>query len=538
MRLLNIQLTNFASYSTLEFSFENQGLALLYGSTGSGKSTLQDAPAWILFGITAKDGNADDVRSWNNPGEHTQGILKLEANDGILISITRIRGKPSQNDLYWLEGDSDELHRGKDITETQKLLDDRLGVSKELYIAAAYYNEFSPTGAFFTSKSKDRRELFEKLADLDLPIKIADGAIDAKKQTRKTHTQVFTDINQTNGRLEQLELSAVATKRDADNWSKVQEATVKDLQQKERTFEQEKQNKINDLMHQKMSAEALKAKTVDTLLDKIQGLEAKISNSTEYCESCGQPHKDTVNHKIELGKLKLNLEHLVISTNPYDKQLEYATQSENPYSLKLGRLESENPFLPQIERQTKEISKLEQKFNGLRATLSTLDTRLSAVTRLYDLSFSLRGELLLKSVKEVESETNRYLESYFDSELRVTFNIEDSDKLEIEITKNGHTCVYRQLSKGQRCLLKLCFSVSIMKAAANRIGVHFNTLLFDEALDGLDPSLKAKAFNLFSELSKYHETILVIEHDSSLLSLFNKHYYVSLISDESHIEEV
>jgi DNA repair exonuclease SbcCD ATPase subunit len=77
-----------------------------------------------------------------------------------------------------------------------------------------------------------------------------------------------------------------------------------------------------------------------------------------------------------------------------------------------------------------------------------------------------------------------------------------------------------------------------MTAAANKVGIHFNLLMLDEALDGLDSDLKVKAFNLLSELEKDHASILVIDHAQELKSLFNRRFDVFLEQDRSFIREV
>jgi ABC-type lipoprotein export system ATPase subunit len=96
--------TNFGSYKHLEFDFNSNGLTLISGPTGSGKSTLCDIVPWILFGRTSKGGAVDEVRSWDAE-EATTGTLMLHG-----ISITRSR-KP--NDLT-IDG-----RRGKDLNDTQ-----------------------------------------------------------------------------------------------------------------------------------------------------------------------------------------------------------------------------------------------------------------------------------------------------------------------------------------------------------------------------------------------------------------------------------
>ena len=78
------------------------------------------------------------------------------------------------------------------------------------------------------------------------------------------------------------------------------------------------------------------------------------------------------------------------------------------------------------------------------------------------MSFELRGQLLKSVLRQIETSTNKYLEKHFDSEIKVVLTIDDTDKVEVSIQKNGHECVFAQLSKGQRQLLKLCFGISVM----------------------------------------------------------------------------
>ena len=161
MRVISIHLENFGSYKTLDFDFQNQGLTLIQGPTGSGKSTLMDAVPWVLFGVTAKDGKADEVRSWA-ASEPTLGVVVLDTG----LTVTRIRGR--QNDLYFRTGTEAEPTRGKDIQDTQRLINNLLGVDHNLYLSGAYYHEFSQTAQFFTTSAKNRRQICEQIVDLSL----------------------------------------------------------------------------------------------------------------------------------------------------------------------------------------------------------------------------------------------------------------------------------------------------------------------------------------------------------------------------------
>ena len=195
-----------------------------------------------------------------------------------------------------------------------------------------------------------------------------------------------------------------------------------------------------------------------------------------------------------------------------------------------------SPFTDPIDKLYDGIEVTYTNKTLLDASIASIEHKIASLTRLYDLSFELRGELLKKAVNQIQSDTNGYLEKYFDAEIRVFFSAEDLDNFDVIIQKSGFECSFKQLSKGQRQLLKLCFAVSIMAASANTAGIHFSNIFMDEALDGLDDDLKIKAFNLLSELESEHESVIIIDHAPAFQNLFSKRYHVTMDSDVSSIE--
>lgn len=522
MKLFQAHVVNFGSYSEQVFDFENQGLTLIHGDTGSGKSTMQDVAMWCLFGLTAKNGSVDDVRRWGNT-EATRGILHFE-HKGVIGTVVRVRGAPNENDLMWYtykDATTSEECRGKDISETQQLFNKFLGISPELYNIAAYYNEYSPTRTFFEANAKQRRELFEMLCDMSFPSAVAENASVARKISKKEYTVESELYHRTLGKKEQVTKSKISNENDSTVWVNNQIKKLKEFTVKNETFEIQKLSKI----------EALQTKF--DLFETTRLVElSKIDLSDidfEKCPTCNEPNKD-VQKKI------LKRRELQTKTNPYITELELAKNDVNQYTDKIKDIISqENPYIKSIQRDENVLFSVQNDLTASEDKIAALSHRVNSLSRLITLTATLRSQLLAKVISEVQGETNRYLESYFDTELRVQLVLGDSDSLEIFIWKSGHECNYKQLSKGQKGLLKLCFAVATMHAAANNAGIHFSTLCFDEALDGLDENLKIKAYALFSELELKHETVLIIEHNSTLQSLFSRSCHVKLEGDESTI---
>lgn len=569
---------NFGSYREVSIDFSEPGLSLVYGRTGSGKSTIPDMAFWTLFGETAKGGNADEVRSWQAEDELTKAQLDVLTSSGI-ITIVRARGSAKQNDLYWTEHedgldlDYQEKHRGKDLADTQKLLNTRLGINPDLYAIACYFHEFSATAQFFTAKAKDRRELFDKLAVLDLPIQLAHKASESRKTAKIDLEATRGGLKKLEGRLEALNASMEDSSTREDKWEEERDKRVAYLGHKAEHFETEVTGKIAQLERDSLQWETEKEQRLDFQLARCEALIPRIKDprdllckheaaknalreaSAAHCEACGGPDQEAYNAaaekmnkitetmqesdyaNIQLAREETQLDEIKATVNPYPRQIEAQKNLTNIY---LDSLEETtyliNPFVELYIKHSEEFDAAANDYEALDKVKNDQEHRVASLTRLYDLSFELRGELLRKAVKEIESETNRYLETYFDGEIKVQFNVEGADNLQVAIQKSGYDCTYKQLSRGQRSLLRLCFCVSVMRAAANKAGVHMSNLFFDEVLDGLSEDLKVKAYGMFEELSKSHESIMIIDHATAFQSCFDRRYHVTLEGDASLIK--
>jgi len=534
VRLLRTKLVNFASYAELEFSFENQGLSLIYGDTGAGKSTLLDAVSWILWGVTAKDGAVDDVRSWNS-SEPTTGTLWFSLNNQT-YHVTRIRGNPKQNDL--LINYPNSIKRGKDITETQHLINALLNTTYEQYSTSAYYNEYSSTRNFFDSTAKQRKELFEKIADLSFSIKLAESVTESKKFIKNTQATELNTFNKLTGQRDQLMRTHSEAQQNIKQWEQTQQVEILKLKSLSDSFETNKANEIKKQQDLFDNFEHKRAVTLAELNTKLYDLTNFLEHHTEVnCSLCGTPDKKILDAEKEFLSLNNKKQLLIAQSNPHQVNLDKVKASINNVADKIQYLESQsNPFIKTLDTTDKQLKTVANTIIENEKTLKDLAHTLTSLNQLNDLNIQLRTELLKQNIQYIQNETNRYLETYFDAALRVQFEIKD-DNLITVLQKNGYECKYRQLSKGQKCLLRLCFSIAVMKATANNLGIKFNSLFFDEALDGLDTELKLKAFNLFTEIEKEYETILVIDHSPDLQNLFNKKYYVKLNNDHSEIAE-
>jgi DNA repair exonuclease SbcCD ATPase subunit len=558
-------ITNFGSYDELQFDYGHLGLSLISGVTGSGKSTLFDIPMWILFGKTAKDVSSDDVKSWKNPSEDTVGIIQIELSDKS-IKIHRVRGKV--NDLYWIENDSEFQNRGKDITETQQLINSLLGIDHDLYTTIFYFHEFSPTSTFFIDKPKTRRELFEKLTNLKIPLLLLEKCAFTKKQLKKDSIEKSQKSQLEASKINQLKEHLETLTRYSTTWDLERKNKIHELTLKNNNFHKEKEEKISVLLTKNDNYLLQKNSKILKIMDKISQLSKKVHDlkdigqnilllkheldhyeKTEKCSECGNPknfssysnlvsdiNKLTLKEQkfkeycSQLNRLEDEKSLIEREPNPYENLIDICVDQLNMYEIELNNvLLQKNPYFTQIELVGKKVTKLTDEYTELTNSIVKTQNDINLISLLTDLIINMKSHLLHNSVRDIRELCNRYLSDYFDAELLVDLNIKDDDTLEVLVTKNGYSCSYKQLSKGQRRLLRLVFSIAVMKVSANNFSINNENLFFDEALDGLDSNFKIKAFDLFTELELAHTSVLLVDHADEFKTLFSNRFNVIFI---------
>ncbi len=514
MRVIRGIAENFASYAEVRFTFTNKGLTLVHGATGAGKSALCDIIPWGLFGKTAKNGAVDEVLSW--PGDKvTKVMLALDS-----VTVIRTRGHNSKdNDLSFWPTDG-VVTRGKDLNDTQRLLNNLLGVDFELYLASAYFHEFSQSAAFFTAAAKQRRVICEQIVDLSLPKKLSEKLIEAKKVLSKelenkerTALIVNTTINTYKSRSTSLKTMEA-------QWDKQQANKIEALKNSDINFAKHQEQQILRLSD-------MRATLISKLHKHIPILDEK------NCSVCGAPNKlardaEKMQHENQLLEVKIAAIEQQIDNlpkdNSFERQLKEVVGAKNPHTIEIatikGLIDTESRYLDLI-----------------LLAISSLSSEHTNCEILLDCVAIMRSQLIEQAISDIQYNTNSYLSQYFDAEIKVEFLAQDADKLMTTIYKDANECSYTQLSKGQRQILKLCFGIAIMKQAANNSLTSFSQVFFDESLDGLDENMKIKAFNLFNSLCADYESIFVVEHSSILKEQFLNRIKVQLVNGKSELYE-
>lgn len=157
--------TNFQSWANLEYPFE-PGVSLIDGfnyddnvSEGSGKSAVLNATCWCFYGKLPKEAKVDEVIK---DGEK-HCIAKVDINHPLIQSIYRSRG-PNELGMLDING---KVVKGKDARETQKMIEDVIGMSFDTFCQTVYFAQ-NFNKKFVTASQEDRGKIFSEIQDLSV----------------------------------------------------------------------------------------------------------------------------------------------------------------------------------------------------------------------------------------------------------------------------------------------------------------------------------------------------------------------------------
>ncbi len=540
MKVVSFTLENFGSYKHIKFDMFNSGLTLIQGPTGSGKSTLCDAIPWALFGCTAKGGAVDEVLSWHSD-EPTTCSIKLQIH-GFDMYVVRTRSNNKNNDLYYCV-DGDMPQRGKDVTDTQKRINQLLGFDDNLYLSGAYFHEFSQVAQFFTTNAKNRRTICEQLVDLTKIKLLQTEAADSIKALKKSKESTSATLANLANIIAMTKKQLISEQQKAATFTQTQERRLEDAKAKYEVFETSRQERLakahkvlaelNDGIQPREKFHT----TIQRLQDKLDKL------GTETCPTCGAFTKSSEREDITASmhlaeKRRINNNTLISNANIAAHNIKQIEAETNPYEHTLLEIvEQENTHKGAIAPLELELNELlDNQHIGDKALFSYIEELCDTET-LTDVLAAYRADCIERTIVSVQDTSNDLISKHFDGEIRLNLAVEAADKLDVTILKDGNSCAYTQLSKGQRCILKLCFSVAVMKTIALHNSVQFNALWFDEALDGLDSNFKVKALKMFEELALGETAIFLVEHSTEVKALVDNQIDVRLENGYSVINE-
>jgi len=152
----------------------------------------------------------------------------------------------------------------------------------------------------------------------------------------------------------------------------------------------------------------------------------------------------------------------------------------------------------QVDGILEQISEFELERDVATRSLTEL-VKLSSSYAVLTKAFSTTGLVAYKIeclVKDLEKITNEYLAEMADGRFQLSFEISQSDKLNVVITDNGTDIDIAALSTGERARVNVATLLAIRRLMQNLSNTRTNLLILDETIENLDADGKERLIEI------------------------------------------
>ncbi len=383
MQILSISLQNIKSHRDLELHFVN-GINVLSGVNGVGKSTIFEAIGYALFGVDARDfvGNIDRfITIGEKKGEI--GVI-FETDDGETFRASRTVGPSSKWLLAGKLGDTFEIEEHAGAPETEARIKELLGLDSGRSLSdqfklviGPFQNDF--LGPFVLKQPTKRQEAFDEILGIDA--------------WRKTYKGTSTLLAAVKSKIEVLAVEITGKEEQVvvlpDREKELSELTAETRARQEEVGGQEKtltkaQKQLGNLDGQEKKVTAVKVE-IQVLENRITDGKGKITDQEKRVSEAEQALK--IMEKSLTGKEAFELaESNLAKLREQEKQRRAIEKDiitmDKDYNRLTQSLEHE---LQEITKTDIQLTEEEKQVKQDRKTLSTDDGAMKLAARLPDL---------------------------------------------------------------------------------------------------------------------------------------------------------
>jgi DNA repair exonuclease SbcCD ATPase subunit len=548
----NIIIEGFCSIPYLELNLGSNGITVIRGATGEGKTTILSALVWGVYGKNLK--GKSDVNTWEKYRPKNYNGTKVEiyfGKDGKTHRITRclkykgeVNGAKGKDRLIY-EIDAVEVSE-KNKGEIQALINADLGMSYSLFMNSILFGQGMKR--LIQESSSDKKDLFEEIFELEYISKARDIA-------KGYYTEALREYNEISQKYSSSKEKKQSVQRMLDDLKKQANHVKNDLSSRVKVLEKKlsllakakKENELKETVTYKNRIEQRIQEARDNqkeLLNKINDAKKKTRVSLE--EFIG-----VIIKLLKRGDIKNSLKRLMEVKKAFgdierlqDKCSKLADKISN-YRDKLEELRDQEYEANKVQRDIDlthvEIKKLlSEKRAGVnlglikkyKTQLSTISDKLQSIesemeekrAKVDNYKWVMDDPLGNRGIKAFLFESsldrlNETLESYSEVlgfSILFYVDIQGVKKdFNTQIIMDGIEVSYEELSGGQKTLVNIAM-VLAMNSMIRR-NCRINVLFLDEVFEGLDREYCDTVSKLLERISITEKlTVFMVTHQESI----------------------
>jgi DNA repair exonuclease SbcCD ATPase subunit len=569
IKIKELTVKNFMSVGnqTQAVNFDKENLTLVLGENldqggddngsrnGTGKTTIVNALSFALFGNALTNIKKDNlINKINNKNM----LVTLSFNkDGTDYRVERGR-KPTLMKFYVndVEQDGEETDDAQgDMRETQKDLDDLLGMSHDMFKHIVALNTY--TEPFLSMRANDQRVIIEQLLGITLLSEKAEALKELIRQSKEAIIQESADIEAARKSNDKIQLSVDSLLTRQTVWNSQRDSDVEKiarsiielenvdieaelaLHQQLKEYD-EKAALIKSLNKERATLESAIAQA-ERSVKKYAGELSKLANKT--CHACeqelhdhkheemtteAQRHLDEANRYQEkiAADLVIIMDELTLigdingRPDTYYDTVEQALKHQN----NLKTLETQltvragetDPYQEQID-ELKNTAMVEITWDRVNE-LNTLKEHQEFLLKLLTSKDSfIRKKIIDQNLAYLNNRLTYYLDK-----MGLPHTVLFQNDLTVEITQLGQDLDFDNLSRGERNRLILGLSFAF-RDVWESLYQSINLLFVDELIDnGLDAAGVEGALAVLKKMGRERKkNIFLISHKDELIGRVN-----------------
>jgi len=522
---------------------------------GTGKTTIVNALSYALYGTALTNIKKDNlINKINN--KNMLVTLSFE-KDGSTYRIERGR-KPTVMkffvDDHEQAAESTDDSQG-DMRETQKDLDDLLGMSHDMFKNIIALNTY--TEPFLSMKANEQRIIIEQLLGITL---LSDKAEVLKEEIRQAKDAIYQEnanieaAKKSNEKIQLsieglitrqrawgsqqktdcekiatsiVELQSVDIERELEQHAKLKTyddhaAKIKSLNKEKATLETAVMQADKTVNKYTKEVEQLKNKTCPACEQELHthkheemavGAEKNLADALTYLQSISDSYLTVITELEQIGDINGR-------PKTYYDTLEEALKHQNNLSsleqALLSRQEDTDPYQEQID-DLKHSALQEISWDNINAMTTLKDHQEFLLKLLTSKDSFIRKKIIDQNLAYLNNRLTFYLDK-----MGLPHTVVFQNDLTVEITQLGQDLDFDNLSRGERNRLILGLSWAF-RDVWESLYQNINLLFIDELIDnGLDASGVENALSVLKKMARErNKNIYLISHKDELIGRVN-----------------
>ena len=522
---------------------------------GTGKTTIVNALSFALYGTALTNIKKDNLINKIN-AKNMLVTLHFE-KDSVEYRIERGR-RPNILKFYvnGQEQDAEESDDAQgDMRETQKDLDDLLGMSHDMFKHIVALNTY--TEPFLSMRANEQRMIIEQLLGITILSEKAEALKELSKSTKDQIIQESAEIEATKKSNEKIQTSidSLITRQtawysqqttDLDKISKaIQELLSVDI---EKELEQHAKLKVYEEVSQKVKSLTKEKATLESAIGQAEKSVTKYTRELESlanktCHACEQSLHDHKHEELtttatkNITEAQKYLDKVTADCNKVKEELasigDVSRRPDTYYDSVEQALKHQNNLTTledQLVKRADEIDPYQEQIDELKNTaLQEVSwdhvNELSSIRDHQDFLLKLLTSKDSFIRKKIIDQNLAYLNNrltYYLDKMGLPHTVLFQNDLSVEITQLGQDLDFDNLSRGERNRLILSLSWAF-RDVWESLYQNINLLFIDELIDnGLDASGVEGALGVLKKMARErNKNIYLISHKDELIGRVN-----------------